>query len=167
MKKLIALILIAFFMGCNDDVIKEDFPEDTLKSGKMVTKNIILQNLLGTFSYEANPENSEFPLLAITKGTGNATHMGRINFQHTYLCDAYGMPVIYVEGFVKAANGDKFFTMATNSWLDEESGVQYSEYDIINGTGRFEDCTGELTIGVEIDWAAFTFTAEGYGTISY
>ncbi|HSH19434.1 MAG TPA: hypothetical protein VLA03_03225, partial [Draconibacterium sp.] len=86
MKKLIVLMLIVFFMGCNDDVLIEDMPDETLKSGKIVTKTIVLRNLQGTFSYEANPENLEFPLLAITKGTGNATHMGFINFQHKYLC---------------------------------------------------------------------------------
>jgi hypothetical protein len=57
--------------------------------------------------------------------------------------------------------------METDSWIDPESGLQYTNYDIINGTGRFDGATGTITMGVVIDWVNSTFTAEGYGTISY
>ncbi len=57
--------------------------------------------------------------------------------------------------------------MATDSWTDLQSGINYTNYDIINGTGRFEGASGTITMGVVIDWVSSTFTAEGYGTISY
>ena len=166
MKKLIVLILIGFFMGCNDDVIKEDQPDDTLKSGKIIERNLVLRNLQGSFTYEANPGNEECPLIGITFGTGNATHLGKINFQHKYCCNETGYPLFYIEGCVVAANGDKFFTMVTEEWVDED-GLNHQHSEITGGTGRFEDCTGELTMIVSVDWVNMSFTAEGFGTISY
>jgi len=166
MKKLIVLVIIAFFIGCNEDVIKENQPNDTLKSGKIVERNLVLKNLQGSFSYEENTENETCPLYGFTSGIGNATHLGNIQFQHKYCCDENGYPLQYIEGFVQAANGDKFFTMVIEEWMDED-GLQHQHSEIIGGTGRFEDCTGEINMTVSIDWLNWTFTAEGYGIISY
>lgn len=166
MKKLIVLLFIAFFIGCNEEVVKEDFPDDTLKSGKIIERNILFRNLQGSFMYEANPENADCPVHGITSGSGNATHLGKITFQHIYCCNEQGWPLFYVEGFVEAANGDKIFTMVIEEWTDE-NGLQHQHSEIIGGTGRFEDCTGELNMVVSIDWENFTFTGSGSGTISY
>ncbi len=166
MKKLIILVIVAFFIGCNEDVLKEDQPDDTLKSGKIVERNLVFRNLHGSFSYEANPESETCPLTGITAGTGNATHLGNIQFQHKYCCDENGYPLHYIEGFVRAANGDKFFTMVTEERTDEE-GLTHQKAEIISGTGRFEGCTGETNMTVSIDWENMSFTAEGFGTISY
>ena len=166
----LALCAVAiFFIGCenNEPSLTESEPDVISKLDKIVTKNLVFRNLQGTFTYEVNPEGGEFPLYAITQGTGNATHLGYIHFQHTWLCNIAGMPIIYVEGFVEAANGDKIYTMETDSWIDPESGLQYTAYEILNGTGRFEGASGTITMGVVIDWVNSTFTAEGYGTISY
>ena len=166
MKKLIILGIIAFFIGCNENVLKEDQPDDTLKSGKIVEKNLVFRNMQGSFIYEPNPESETCPVTGITAGTGNATHLGNIQFQHKYCCDATGYPILYIEGFVQAANGDKFFTMVKGELVDED-GVVHQLYEIIGGTGRFEGCTGETNMTVSIDWVNATFTAEGFGTISY
>ena len=169
-KLFLTLFAVVFFLiGCENDetFLTESEPDAMLKSGKIVTKNLVFRNLQGTYTYEVNPEGGEFPLYGKTQGTGNATHLGQIHFQHTYLCNADGWPIIYVEGFVEAANGDKIYTMETESWIDPDSGIQYQKTEIINGTGRFEGATGTITMGVVIDWVNSTFTAEGYGTISY
>jgi hypothetical protein len=169
-KLFLTLCAVVFFLiGCENDktFITESEPDAMLKSSKIVTKNLVFRNLQGTFTYEVNPESEEFPSYAKTNGTGNATHLGFIHFQHTYLCNADGWPIIYVGGFVEAANRDKIYTMATDSWTDPQSGINYTNYDIINGTGRFEGASGTITMGVVIDWVSSTFTAEGYGTISY
>lgn len=164
MKKIIILVIVAFFIGCNEDVLKEDQPADTLKSGKIVERNIVFRNLQGSFTYEAGDETC--PFYGFTSGTGNATHLGKCYFQHKHCCDENGTPVSYIEGFVQAANGDKFFTNVIEDWVDE-SDLVHQHSEIIGGTGRFEDCTGELTMIVSIDWLNATFTAEGFGTISY
>jgi hypothetical protein len=166
MKKLIILGIIAFFIGCNENVLNEEQSDDTLKSGKIVERNLVFRNMQGSFMYEPNPESEACPLTGITAGTGNATHLGNIQFQHKYCCNADGYPLAYIEGFVRAANGDKFFTMVTEEWMDED-GLQHQRSEIIGGTGRFEGCSGELHMTVSIDWANETFTAEGLGTISY
>lgn len=169
-KIFLTLCAVVFFLiGCENDetFLTESEPDVISELDKIVTKSLVFRNLQGTFTYEENPGNEDLPLYAITKGTGNATHLGYIHFQHTWLCDIAGMPIIYVEGFVEAANGDKIYTMETDSWIDPESGLQYTNYEILNGTGRFEGATGAITMGVVIDWMSSTFTAEGYGTISY
>ena len=56
--------------------------------------------------------------------------------------------------------------MVTEEWVDED-GLNHQHSEITGGTGRFEDCTGELTIIVSVDWVNMSFIAEGFGTISY
>ncbi len=165
MKKLIVFAFIALFIACNEEVMnEEELPADNLKCGKIVENNIVLKNLQGTFIYEANPGSETCPITGITSGTGNATHLGLIHFQHKHCCDEYGYPIAYIEGFIEAANGDKFFTMLVEEWVDE-NGLVHQRSEIIGGTGRFEDCGGELNMTVSVDWVNATFTAEGYGTL--
>jgi len=166
MKKLVVLIFLAFLFSCNKDVVFEDFPEDNLKSAKIITKNIVFKDMQGNFRYEANPGDATCPMYAFTSGTGNVTHLGKSHFQNKYCCNEFGTPIQFIEGYVQAANGDKFFTNPTGESIHVD-GEQYGEFIIIGGTGRSENCSGEIYMTSKINWGTTALTAKGFGTISY
>lgn len=94
---------------------------------------------------------------------GVATHVGRYTGYGTGWMNS-DLEIIYAEGTLVAANGDKaFYTMDGPTWLDVE-----------DGTGRFQDLTGKVAwvfsptdYVVEGNIMTIYGTYTGEGTVTY
>ncbi len=106
-------------------------------------------------------------------GTGNVTHMGKVNTEGVS-CSVQQPYGFSVDGCVSliAANGDEVFSdidpydLFINTDCFCEANGQ-TQGQIVGGTGRFEDATGQVDITVHLDMETFEFTVTLDGQISY
>lgn len=162
-----ALLLLAF--GCSEEeaVVPDD--EAVYKNG-MKEKIITFKQSSGTMEVipcSDCPTGFQFYI----SGTGIATHLGNFTVVNTVCFD----PVTGEFsgdwlGFITAANGDQLHTqMVYGPYFPEgPEGPTYYDYDVQEGTGRFEDVTGGnfITYGYA-DWDNMTWTLQGGGPIYF
>lgn len=166
MKNLILLVSVFLIAGCANEIVDAIPDYEQSKSAQVVEKKLKMINIVGSFYYEEATDGCEpFSMQAVISGEGNSTLMGKTNVYERYCVDEYGVPILFVEGYITAANGDRINTLAVDHWVDEETQTNYSKYVIIGGTGRFENAEGEIVNSTNIDWPNGTFTGEATGVI--
>ncbi len=169
MKNLIVFVIVLLLTGCTNEMVNENLDSELLKSAQKVDKKLKMINIIGGFYYETatNECITGSEQQGIIFGEGNSTLLGKFKVYERYCVDENGMPIMFVEGYFTAANGDKINYVITNHWIDEQTGIEHSDHNIIGGTGRFENAEGEFVNSVNTDWSKLTFTGEATGTISY
>jgi hypothetical protein len=163
-KKFLLLIVLALFLGCNnEDVLEYDNAnikaDVTSKKGAPSSKMVTLGfNLVftGTYQYQGPDEAKcgDFPPMVnvINVGEGNGTHFGKMTshfdfcvditdssypngFEEAYFMDKNGDKLfVYVEGFVLPGRVPGMPSFANSYFKDP--------FVITGGTGRFEGATG-------------------------
>ena len=167
MKNLALLVIVLLIAGCANEIVDAIPDYEQSKSAQVVEKKLKMINITGSFYYEPATDGcTPGSMQGIISGEGNATLMGKTTIYERYCVDEYGVPILFVEGYMTAANGDRINTLAVDHWVDAETGTNYSSYAIIGGTGRFENAEGEVVTSIVIDWASGTFTGEATGVVS-
>jgi hypothetical protein len=114
-------------------------------------------------------------LQGLSSGTGQASHMGNTTFTST-ICAAPqvngAIRILFGQLIATAANGNQVFAMMHGSLNPVGAGGEYTlvgNYRITGGTGRFEDASGEGTLGGSLLRSASTATGSLVfnGSISY
>jgi len=111
-------------------------------------------------------------------GTGNATHMGKVDILGT-LCTFPPTQQYFLRVTFTAANGDTVTWQSGEVFINEDDVYVGGIFDCIEGTGRFEGATGQVTfdellVPTMFDFSfdpplpvAGTFSNKGLGTITY
>lgn len=106
-------------------------------------------------------------------GTGNASHLGRIDYNGTVQISSQ-TPTQITDDLTEtltAANGDKLTLLCHQvANLTSQKGVYESTADqwtVISGTGRFSGATGSGSGTTHVDFNSNTFTKDCTGTITY
>jgi hypothetical protein len=92
-------------------------------------------------------------LQGISSGTGQASHMGNTTFTSTICAAAQSngaICIVFGQLVATAADGSQAFAMLHGSLNPAGAGGEYTlvgNYRITGGTGRFEDASGEGTLG--------------------
>lgn len=173
MKKHI-LFLLAFVVlavGCTKDdfISPSEAPSDDaqLKS-TMHVKTIKTIKASGTISI-TGPCTPPYMQVYI-EGEGNASHLGHFTVTNTVCLNltTFEQDGDWL-GFITAANGDQLFTKMVNGpYFPAGSTVPYYDYEVLGGTGRFEEVTGGMLVNWGItDMATGTWELEGLGTIIF
>lgn len=101
------------------------------------------------------------------QGEGIATYLGVTTLD---LLACWNMntfsPVGPVTATFTAANGDEIHMTSTNFGVDPTTGVMTAYYDVVGGTGRFDDAEGELAVTGQ-SYPDNTWTSEVTGWIAY
>ena len=167
----IATILLAF-AACQKDstsVSNSGQDETTLKK-KAVTRPFSAHTT-GTIAIVYSEENECYPNFAQTQfiGSGTGTHIGNHTSEWYVCADEQGGLHGAFYGTFTAANGDKIFFSQPDPtvFTIDENGNVTGYFDIVGGTGRFENATGHIdTYGVD-DFVNMTFDISGDGYITY
>ena len=130
---LLSLALIVF--GCSKDELVTPDDQATYKNG-VASKTIKFNKSTGTGEFSI-----EYPLLtASIQGSGNASQLGFFTVQNFGQRNMETGEYIDWYGVLTAANGDKIFTQCVLGWT--EDGIEYTQYNVLFGTGRFASLTG-------------------------
>jgi hypothetical protein len=105
--------------------------------------------------------------VAVTNGTGNATHLGRFLFQHPHTVNFETSQLAGTFNLV-AANGDKIFADYSGQIRPTSTPVVpvVGTATITGGTGRFAGARGSFAIQRLFDPATFISVGSFEGTIS-
>ncbi len=76
------------------------------------------------------------------EGSGEASHVGHYNITITWCTGGIGTPDNFITGISTAANGDKIFYESILFGI--ENGVDFVDYVVTGGTGRFTGASGSL-----------------------
>ena len=152
----------------NYDVTKcfPDF-QIPLNTQTAITKTIKVRGA-GTIAILFPPNNNcgTNEAEVIIEGQGHATHLGLFTFYAPY-CSLDGVnPVSPILGVQTAANGDELHSVLVGAGEDPDLGY-YQDWVFFDGTGRFEDATGEIRLYSVIDYVTFTYSNHGVGTVTY
>ncbi|NER11299.1 hypothetical protein SAMN06265375_103346 [Muriicola jejuensis] len=141
---------------------KESNPNSVYKNSNAmsVEKNFKVRTT-GTIRMEACDFGEGFGRSTI-EGVGNATHLGRFTITLSYCFNEQG-PVEYIYATQTAANGDQVYSVVVGNNPE----VQSIDFMIYDGTGRFENATGFITLFFEFDYENGTFSNHGEGTLTY
>lgn len=179
MKTRVILLSVLFLIAisCSKDNAVNTIEKDviSLEKSQTVTKHLTFKKSWGTYLVTYG-ENECFPEYAqsVVEGQGNATHLGHFTVRNEYCVDFEGNPSSPIYGWITHANGkDVIHTMvedpANDTYIGPD-GLQYLEYAIIGGEGRFEDAEGDIlmfgTLTSETPISG-TWCLEGEGTITY
>ncbi len=177
MKKqlLTILVLVAVAFGCSKDEAVS--PDDEAVYKKGVTEKIItFKQSSGTLEVIFDCPECETGYQLRTPGSGIATHLGNFTVLNTVCIDIISfepfefVPVGDWLGFIYAANGDELHTQMVNGpYINEDNpGFIYYDYEVLGGTGRFEDVTGGylVTYGTA-DFVNLTWELQGSGPIYF
>lgn len=175
---LLLLTFFAFALGCNKENDVTTIEKDVIiqEKSQPVTKHLEFKKCWGTYQITYAEENDCYPdfAKAVIEGQGNATHLGHFTVRNEYCVDFEGTIVTPIYGWITHANGkDVIHTMVedpANDIYPGPDGLQYLEYIIIGGEGRFEGATGNIlmygTLTPETQFNG-TWYLEGEGTITY
>jgi hypothetical protein len=170
MKKIILVLACVGLLlaGCEKSDLSLPGVDENLKSAKMIERDLKMFNLNAYFYSEPAPEGCCLPdgIYGIIIGEGNSNHLGKFTLYERYCVNESGFPLSFDEGYFTAANGDKIFYSMTGAGINEE-GINFSEFVIFGGTGRFENAEGEFVNCYVSDPENQTITAEITGTITY
>jgi len=165
---LIAIALIALFIGCESDPLTLENLDQTsaIENEEMVasgvTKTIKFKGSSGTIMPVIEPDCGGVAQFLVD-GTGIASHLGKFSVQNAICFFADSPPMI--TGILTGANGDQIFTYVNNFW--EEGDISYYVYIIYDGTGRFDGITGEILMYGTTDIPNGVFSLKGEGTFTY
>ena len=171
---LFLLAFIAILFGCSEDILLNDFAksaeEDALKSEKNIVARPFKIKGSGTIAFV---EPAECPGLAqlFAEGTGKASHLGLFTVELT-ICSNFDFEhpenLIYeINGTQTAANGDKLYFSSSYENGDINFVDGSTLYHYKNGTGRFEDVEGEITLYGVADIPGGVYSNYGEGWIRY
>ena len=153
--------------------IKDHFPKYqstlTSKRGKDVTKKLKVREsgiMTPIFGYEGCLPEEAF---IVVEGTGNGTHLGLHSIDISYCTtDPLGLTSPYqIYGYLTAANGDVVNGMLVGASEDIDLGIIIQEWEFYDGTGRFEDASGGVTLYVTFNFENLTWSNYGVGTLTY
>ncbi|HZD05613.1 MAG TPA: hypothetical protein VE173_11855 [Longimicrobiales bacterium] len=101
------------------------------------------------------------------QGEGIATHLGvtTLDLRACYDMSTF-TPVGPVTATFTGADGDEVWMIATTFDADPTSGVMTADYDVVGGTGRFQDAEGDLAVTGQ-NYPDNTWTTEVTGWIAY
>jgi len=167
----IAVLLFSVASCQKDDASSasnSDKGENTLKND--VTRPFSAHST-GTIAFVFSEENECFPNFAQVQfvGSGTGTHIGNHTSEWFVCSNQQGGLEGAFTGTITAANGDEIYISQPDPsvFTIDELGNVTGEFDIVGGTGRFEDATGHFnTTGVD-DFANMTFDIYSEGTITY
>lgn len=155
MKAKLFLLLLAFgfVLGCSTDPLVDDSQtaDVTFTSAKERPFKVRGQ---GTFEMVATTE-CDTPYQIALMGNGNGTHVGLFSVEITW-CTDFDL-ITYLTGTITAANGDLLYFYSVGFGVDDNG--EYGDYIFEGGTGRFDDCYGELRLHTTI-----VPTSPGFGT---
>lgn len=177
----LAALSVMIFIGCSTENV-EDFENasDSFKTAKensnakVVTRPFKSKGAGEWFLVEST--ECDGLLQYSIQGTANATHMGRVDIEGricTFPPDGlYFITVIYT-----AANGDEITWEADEVFLNDQGLFAGGVFVCVEGTGRFSDAEGSITVNevlIPTDFdpttglpLAGTFSNESEGTITY
>ena len=174
--KFLLLAFVVFLAGCQeDDLFDNSSPAGELKNtggiksrapSAQVTMTIKFIKSSGTMAivYPSDdcPENMKF----LIQGNGVASHLGRFTVENRVCMSLSGDFLSPITGTLTASNGDQIFTMVVNNYIGTD-GLEYYEYTVLGGNGRFEGVTGNITMYGEIDMVNMIWSLAGEGAIIY
>ena len=174
--KFLVLALVVFLAGCQeDDLFDNSSPSGDLKNtggikskapSAPVTMTIKFIKSSGTIAivYPSDdcPDNMKF----LVQGDGVASHLGRFTVENRACMSLSGDFISPITGTLTASNGDQIFTMVVNNYIGTD-GLEYYEYNVLGGNGRFEGVTGNIIMYGEIDMVNMIWSLAGEGTITY
>ena len=135
----------------------------TKKGDYAVTKTIKFFEAEGPFGFNYNVDGcSPAPFLTVS-GLGNASHLGFYKIINQGCYDGVS-PIL---GIITAANGDEIHTYIASAEQDLGTGIWTYHYKIYNGTGRFENATGDIYLMGTLDFVNWRWKLAGEGTITY
>ena len=186
LKLFFLMVFSAFlFLGCSTDKQEEFFNDSSnfkLSEGSFAAKVVTRpfnSKASGDWFINLNPE--EYVCNGLLQysivGTGNATHMGKIDISGT-LCTFPPEQIYILEVTFTAANGDSI-TLESGEVFINEGNYIGGIFNFTDGTGRFEGASGQITVDeilvpIEFDNSfdpplpiAGTFSNKSSGTITY
>lgn len=171
--RLFLLIIATILMGCQEDAVLDEY---SLQTGELknaggvqsmapsasVTKTITFRSA-GTLEL-LDPSALPFPFPFLIHASGNASHLGKFTGEYSAVMTTYGPSIT---GVMTAANGDEIFIESISMIAPTpEDPMEYIDYRITGGTGRFDGVTGELYSAGQVNWSVmpptFYFNGEGY-----
>jgi hypothetical protein len=158
---------------------KYSIVKESKSNGNRVTKLLKIFSSTGTIEFVMPvecPPGSAFEVLI--QGEGNASHLGLYNNVITFCSSNMGEPLTPILGTMTAANGDEIYHQLIFAGVGGHNGIHmdypfHQDYIIYDGTGRFEDATGDITLFGEVVYPVppanpiGTFNLTGEGTITY
>ena len=180
MKKTIFFLALTciFMASCNEDLFTEDLDSqnklnllektsDPFLNGKAITRDLKIHESIGTITVGPSSEcAAPYIYKVVIVGTGNATFLGNYNLEMWFCVDRYGNRLTDCLGVVTAANGDKFYTLMTDS--NHNQGPDWwGKFMITGGTGRFSEATGEFETKGLFSVEQGVYDLVGEGEITY
>jgi hypothetical protein len=146
-----------------------------LKSGKSaevtLTKKVEFKRSSGTFGVVPNTgfcDAVQAPYQLVIEGSGIATHLGLFTVRNLACLNMKGEYISPVYGFITAACGSEIHTQMDYAYPDEQNPPNlFYHYNIIGGTGKYQDASGYFLMHGYIDDMSFTWSLTGEGEISY
>jgi hypothetical protein len=187
-KLFLLMALSAFlFLGCSTDNQEDSFYDSS--NSRLSEDNVAARQVTRPFKSKAsgdwfinlNPQEyvCDGLLQYSIVGTGNATHMGKINILGT-LCTFPPEGIYILEVTFTGANGDSItWRSGDDVFINEQGLYAGAVFDCVAGTGHFEDASGQITVDdflvpTEFDNTfepplpvAGTFSNMSLGTITY
>jgi hypothetical protein len=185
MKKIIFFLALTciFMASCNEDLFTEDLDyqsklnllektSDPFLNGKAITRDLKIHKSIGTITVGPSSEcDAPYSYKVLIVGTGNATFLGNYNLEMWFCLNPLNGDNLDCYGVVTAANGDKFYTLMTDS--NHNQGPDWWGKFMINplgmpsGTGRFSEATGEFETAGLFSVEQGVFDLVGEGEITY
>jgi hypothetical protein len=170
------LALVVFLAACQEDVLFNDSSPDGeskntggIKSkapSAPVTMTIRFIKSSGTMAFVYPSDDCPGNMKFLITGEGVASHLGHFAVENRACMSLSGIFLSPITGTLTSANGDQIFTMVLNNYIGSD-GLEYYEYTVLNGTGRFEGVTGHIIMYGETDMLNMTWDLKGEGTITY
>jgi hypothetical protein len=174
--KFLLLVLIIFLAGCQEDDLFDNSssPGELKNTGGIksrtpsapVSMTVRFIKSSGTMAFVYPSDDCSGNMQFLVQGDGVASHLGHFTVENRACMSLAGDFLSPTTGTLTAANGDQIFTIMVNYYIGSD-GLEYYEYDLQNGTGRFEGVTGNITMYGKIDMVNMTWNLAGEGTIVY
>lgn len=145
--------------------------ETTLK--KATTKTFKVTKWSGKTKYAVYGEDNEcYPDYSQNKlfGSGTATQIGNFNLEIFFCVNKEGLSESPWAGSMTVANGDQIQLSIAEPLITnktDENGIWHIEYNIVGGTGTYENATGSIKLLGSIDFENSTWEFTGEGSITY
>jgi hypothetical protein len=169
------------FIGCSTENA-EDF-ENTMESFKTTQKSSNAKVVTRPFKSKADGrwfivESTECDglLQYSIEGTGNATHMGKVDIEGR-ICTFPPDGIYFLTVTFTAANGDKLTWQSEEVFINDQGLYAGGVFNCLDGTGRFSDAVGTITVNEVLEPTDFDpssglplaglFSNDSEGTITF